>query len=69
MGGELGEPGENDSEQNNMLIVTRTLSGLIANGVITSPRPQGNGKTVTLDFNHPLAGQELTFELELIEIA
>jgi peptidylprolyl isomerase len=27
------------------------------------------GESVTLDANHPLAGQDLTFDLELIEIA
>ena len=26
-------------------------------------------ENVTLDFNHPLSGQDLTFELELVEIA
>ena len=26
------------------------------------------GDTATIDFNHPLAGEDLTFELELVEI-
>lgn len=27
-----------------------------------------NDESVTLDFNHPLAGQDLTFEIELVEV-
>ncbi|MEX2535354.1 MAG: peptidylprolyl isomerase [Trueperaceae bacterium] len=30
---------------------------------------QLDGESVTLDANHPLAGQDLTFELELVEVA
>ncbi len=27
------------------------------------------GESVTIDFNHPLAGQRLTFEVEILEVA
>jgi len=28
-----------------------------------------NDRTITLDANHPLAGEQLTFEIELVEVA
>lgn len=42
----------------------RTASGGQAQAVITSIEEEH----ITLDANHPLAGQDLTFELELMEI-
>jgi len=40
-------------------------NGEVVPAVVTSIN---DDETVTLDFNHPLAGQDLTFELELVEI-
>ncbi|GAB4457766.1 MAG: peptidylprolyl isomerase [Anaerolineae bacterium] len=39
------------------------------NQVIVVTVTSVNGDTVTLDANHPLAGQDLTFEIELVAIA
>jgi peptidylprolyl isomerase len=46
------------------------LEAVGAAGVPLPVQVAGLSETsVTLDFNHPLAGQALTFELELVEIA
>jgi len=42
----------------------KSPDGHVFNAVIT--RVEGN--SVTLDANHPLAGKDLTFEIELVEI-
>jgi peptidylprolyl isomerase len=45
------------------------LEAVGAGGVPLPVQIAGLSETmVTLDFNHPLAGQDLTFELELVEI-
>ncbi|TPH19238.1 FKBP-type peptidyl-prolyl cis-trans isomerase [Litorilituus lipolyticus] len=45
-------------------IVTFTQPGGEIPGMITAV----SGNSVTVDFNHPLAGQEVTFVIDLIEI-
>jgi peptidylprolyl isomerase len=42
----------------------KSPQGSVLNAIITSVEED----TVTLDANHPLAGQDLTFDIELIEI-
>ncbi len=47
--------------------------GLIVQGVVDDQQVVGaiigiNGENITVDFNHPLAGQTLTFDVKLLEI-
>jgi FKBP-type peptidyl-prolyl cis-trans isomerase 2 len=52
------------------LEVGRVLEAVGADGAAMAVIVAGLTDTmVTLDFNHPLAGKDLTFELELVEIA
>jgi FKBP-type peptidyl-prolyl cis-trans isomerase 2 len=46
-----------------------TLQGFGPNGPILVTVVEINDETVTIDANHPLAGKDLVFELELLGIA
>jgi len=48
-----------------MALQARTPDGGAANVIVRDM----NGENVTLDFNHPLAGKELVFEVNLIKIS
>lgn len=50
--------------------VGETVHGQTQEGVPFSAKiVSEQNETITLDFNHPLAGQDLTFEVELLTIA
>jgi FKBP-type peptidyl-prolyl cis-trans isomerase 2 len=49
--------------------VGETLQGNTPNGPIIVKVVDVNDETVTLDANHPLAGQKLIFDLELVGIS
>lgn len=47
-----------------------TVQGQAPNGQpIMAKIIKENSETVTLDFNHPLAGKDLNFEIEMVEIS
>ena len=48
--------------------VNAMLQGNTPNGPVNFRVAQVNEGTVTLDANHPLAGQKLIFELEVVEV-
>ncbi len=47
-----------------MMVLMRAKNGMELPAIINSVGEE----TVALDFNHPLAGEELTFDIKLIEI-
>ena len=50
--------------------VGETVQGQTQNGVPFAAKVVSEqDETITLDFNHPLAGKDLTFEVELLTIA
>ncbi len=68
-GGGPGEPGENDTPQNNMLIASRNLHDTNPNdGLVDNPRPQGNSKTVMLDFDFSEVGPVSIHSIKVIDV-
>jgi len=56
--------GENVDPQIGMMLQMQTPSGQALAGKIIEVKDEA----VLVDFNHPLAGQELTFDVEVVEI-
>ena len=56
--------GENVDPQVGMMLQMQTPSGQALAGKIIEVKDEA----VLVDFNHPLAGQELTFDVEVVEI-
>lgn len=48
-----------------MILSARNADGQTMQGVVT----EVNEESVTVDFNHPLAGKELYFEITIIEVS
>lgn len=57
--------GENGAPQTGWVVQLEDPNGQRVNAMIV----EVDAETATLDFNHPLAGKDLTFELTLVEIA
>lgn len=56
--------GDNGAPQEGWVVQLESPAGQELNALVAAV----NDETVTLDFNHPLAGQDLTFNLKLVEI-
>ena len=57
--------GENNAPQAGWVVQLEDPNGQRVNAMII----EVDDEAATLDFNHPLSGQDLTFELTLVEIA
>ena len=45
-----------------------TVEGQVGNQPVRGTITESDEETVTIDFNHPLAGKDLNFEIELVEV-
>eukprot|EP01041_Mallomonas_annulata_P027159 gene27158-biopygen19840 len=64
---ELGDPDEKYNVGDVVQFPTPDGQGQFA-GVVLQLRGEGTERAVLFDFNHPLAGQPVTFEVELIGV-
>jgi FKBP-type peptidyl-prolyl cis-trans isomerase SlpA len=64
---ELGDPGEQYQVGDVVQFPTPDGRGSYA-GAVQQVRDDGQGESVLFDFNHPLAGQPVTFEVHVIGV-